>query len=70
MFHELLKILLLFAVARFVADMATRKYDNKEIHNLSTVETFLIVVYMLTLVSQRFPVLGEVSLCIRTLPNR
>ena len=25
---------------------------------------------MLTLVSQRFPVSGEVSFCIRTLPNR
>ena len=26
--------------------------------------------YMLTLVFQRFPVLGEVSFCVRTLPNR
>ena len=27
-------------------------------------------IFMLTLVSQMFPVLGEVSCCIRTLPNR
>ena len=26
-------------------------------------------IYMLTLVSRRFPVLGEVSFCTRTLPN-
>ena len=38
--------------------------------SLQGMADFLANICMLSLESQRFPVLGEVSFCVRTLPNR
>ena len=52
-------------------DVHAKNYSEKYSSSTSHFEKILSdgMSFMLTLVSRRFPLLGEVSFCIRTLPN-